>query len=419
MDTAHDEKPETIDNLKSNEALPPFVSYQVSQEALEQAPASSGAAEQRFRHGRAEAEARRISEEVTREAQERRRVEQAEHDEVGEAQVASDAPTVAPSFPLAMNLPAPRKMRRFFVPLDGTLAGERTLPYVSALANLLKAQVLLGHVTAIEPPAMLGQVFRTSGVERQISQQAFAPEALPYLRQVREGLASVGAQADLLHITAPTVAEGLLQIEVSSDIELVFVALGAHGESDRMKVGRVADSLIRLGAAPVMVIPPAADVSARPFKLERILVTLDGSTLAEQALGLLLGLLEPLRQQGDKPSVTLLAVAEDYSILSDYQSYLDTLCGALAAQPQLAGVRLSAKVEVGSAPGAIVGAVEHGIGDMDGPTPRGAQPVDMLIMTTHGRGGISRWLFGSVAHYVLPRVHAPVLLTRPGLSEKR
>lgn len=39
--------------------------------------------------------------------------------------------------------------------------------------------------------------------------------------------------------------------------------------------------------------------------------------------------------------------------------------------------------------------------------------ADTVVMCTHGRGGISRWLFGSVASKVLQSADIPVLLIRP------
>jgi nucleotide-binding universal stress UspA family protein len=39
--------------------------------------------------------------------------------------------------------------------------------------------------------------------------------------------------------------------------------------------------------------------------------------------------------------------------------------------------------------------------------------ADTVVMCTHGRGGISRWLFGSVASRVLQTAAVPVLLIRP------
>lgn len=39
--------------------------------------------------------------------------------------------------------------------------------------------------------------------------------------------------------------------------------------------------------------------------------------------------------------------------------------------------------------------------------------VDLIVMSSHGRTGMSQWLFGSVAQKVMQGVKAPVLLIRP------
>jgi len=38
--------------------------------------------------------------------------------------------------------------------------------------------------------------------------------------------------------------------------------------------------------------------------------------------------------------------------------------------------------------------------------------VDLIIMCTHGRSGITRWVLGSIAHKVLTRADTPILLIR-------
>ncbi len=39
--------------------------------------------------------------------------------------------------------------------------------------------------------------------------------------------------------------------------------------------------------------------------------------------------------------------------------------------------------------------------------------VDLIAMSTHGRSGLSRWIFGSVTDKVLHGTHLPILLVRP------
>ena len=43
------------------------------------------------------------------------------------------------------------------------------------------------------------------------------------------------------------------------------------------------------------------------------------------------------------------------------------------------------------------------------------EPVDLIAMTTHGRSGMARFLFGSVAATVVRKAQLPVLLTRPDI----
>ena len=39
--------------------------------------------------------------------------------------------------------------------------------------------------------------------------------------------------------------------------------------------------------------------------------------------------------------------------------------------------------------------------------------VDLIVMSTHGRSGITRWVLGSTALKVLTRAETPILLLRP------
>ncbi|MDQ7028237.1 MAG: universal stress protein [Anaerolineae bacterium] len=45
------------------------------------------------------------------------------------------------------------------------------------------------------------------------------------------------------------------------------------------------------------------------------------------------------------------------------------------------------------------------------------EDVDLVVMSSHGRTGIRRWLFGSVAQKVMQDVSVPVMLIRPDKGE--
>jgi nucleotide-binding universal stress UspA family protein len=211
------------------------------------------------------------------------------------------------------------------------------------------------------------------------------------------------------------VEDGLLELVAADHIDLVTACLREHGSTDQFRLGRVIDSLIRKSSTPVLLIPPRVTADNALFTLRHILVPLDGSALAEEALAPLLGLLGQIAS--DSPGaplvVTLLRVAENHTKLQECRDYLERLRVVLMEMPACSRVEVRAEAIIGSASGAIVGRIERGIQGQEvaGVSPVG--PVDLLIMATHGRGGIGRLILGSVADYVLPRAEVPVLVVHP------
>jgi nucleotide-binding universal stress UspA family protein len=426
MDTTDKEPEDGTTDTSSTNPLPPLVAYQTEGESREHAATQPGRLLEAYRHGRVEAEAHRVSEEVTKEAQARRRMspvqsESQQSKEEGLQATAGDemsqreAPSVS-SFTGEQTLPAPRFVTRLLVPLDGTPEAERTLPYASMLARVLHARLILGHVTPIADANKLAQALHIAGTDRLTAQQAFEPQALSYLQDLRWRLSVPPDQVETRHISAPSVVEGLLELVDTDDIGLVTVGLRSHSGADYFRLGKVIDNLIRECATPLLLIPPNVTANGSFFRLRHILVPLDGSALAEEALAPLLGLLDQTKGSAERPlAVTLLRVAENRSTLAECWSYLEALRSALMDMPVCSRVEVCAEAIIGSAPGAIVGGIESRAQREDDASAGtcATEPVDLLIMATHGRGGVGRLVLGSVADYVLTRVRVPVLLVHP------
>lgn len=138
-----------------------------------------------------------------------------------------------------------------------------------------------------------------------------------------------------------------------------------------------------------------------------MLCTLDGSPLAEQALphavamarafGARLTLLRVV-EVPPLPVLPELATVEVEllpQLLEEARAYINAKVGELRQQ----GLDVEGEVVEGRAAEAIADyAAEHSI--------------DLIVMATHGRSGLSRWAFGSVAERVLRQAHCPVLLIR-------
>ncbi len=140
---------------------------------------------------------------------------------------------------------------------------------------------------------------------------------------------------------------------------------------------------------------------------KRAVVPLDGSPVAETILPLILEIAGPLDMQ-----VVLLRVVQPLPPMLiegsrhvvaeaaearriDAEEYL----AALAVELRGKGIRVETRVRRGTpAPEILAGAREA--------------EADLVAMTTHGRSGLGRLLFGSVAEEVLRHSDIPVFLMR-------
>jgi len=139
---------------------------------------------------------------------------------------------------------------------------------------------------------------------------------------------------------------------------------------------------------------------------KKILAPLDGSELAERALEHIKIVTEGCRA----PKVVLLQVipwpahpahtlsdelirSEGEKAETDARDYLARVAGSLKAD----GIAVEIDIAHGGAAEAILDYAKK-------------NKVDLIVMSTHGRSGVSRWFFGSVAERVLRHSAIPVLI---------
>ncbi|MBI4308289.1 MAG: universal stress protein [Chloroflexi bacterium] len=288
---------------------------------------------------------------------------------------------------------------RVLVPLDGSTLAEQTLPYVEELTAALGSSV-----------ALLGVWERGSGQGLRVFQGYLERMAARMERSLKLRLAPQAQVTALVEKGSP--AEEILRFAEEQDIDLI--AMATHGRSgvSRWVLGSVAEKVVRSSYVPVLLVPPFTEASALPpgDLLQQVLVPLDGSTLGEAALPLV----ETLATKLDM-KVVLLEVIEAGKrvmeidgrlVVGPYQSmdvlratvkdYLDRLQQGLQAK----GVDTTMRVAEGDPAEVIVDvAVES--------------RTSLIVMSTHGRTGVARWAYGSVADKVLHASPVPVMLMRP------
>ena len=151
-------------------------------------------------------------------------------------------------------------------------------------------------------------------------------------------------------------------------------------------------------------------VDVAELQFRRALVTLDGSMVAEAILPAFLRVAYPLGLDIVLIRVvpTVPVAAEDPGHAQDsaerMKAEAEAYLRAVAATLSLDGLRVDTVVRTGEAPQEIIA---------------GAQEVhaDLIAMTTHGRTGLRRLLFGSVAEAVLRAAPVPVFIVRASPTE--
>jgi nucleotide-binding universal stress UspA family protein len=145
---------------------------------------------------------------------------------------------------------------------------------------------------------------------------------------------------------------------------------------------------------------------------QRILVPLDGSPLAELALGEAIALsklpntevtfLEVIPPIEDVITIGPQEIAVDEQWELQRVEALRYLRG-ITNRPEWQGMRVNTVVEMGRPAETILAFAEK-------------NGIARIVMSTHGRTGLGRWVFGSVAEKVLRAASTTVVLVRPCTS---
>ena len=144
--------------------------------------------------------------------------------------------------------------------------------------------------------------------------------------------------------------------------------------------------------------------------IKKILVPLDGSTLAEKALPYAKSLARKFEAKLILVRV-LESVLRPILVMSGYGEVMDQVPPAFRAESEINLSKLYLKIiqDKLHLPARI--SILEGAPEAEAIIDFACQEsVDLIVMSTHGRSGISRWLYGSVAEKVLQHAPCPVLL---------
>ncbi len=199
-----------------------------------------------------------------------------------------------------------------------------------------------------------------------------------------------------------------------------IIVMSTRGRSGlgRMVLGSVADHLVRHSTMPVVLIRAGTALTATE-PLLNLLVTLDGSDLAEQSLPIaavlarksgatlhLLRVVEPLDTApaaNDPPDAIWLDPGQSARITSEMEIEARDYLRRIAMSLQDVGIDPRTSVRIGRPTEEI-------------PHAQADTRADLVLMASHGFGGVRRWLMGSVTTSVIDHLTVPLLVVPAGVA---
>lgn len=279
------------------------------------------------------------------------------------------------------------------MPTDGSESSLAAVQYGLGLAQRLRS-----HVTFLHAVDFFQYAWGAEGV--------YWPDLIKDLENLgHEALAKAKTLAD----QAGILSEGMLVqdhpthaiLEEAKSQDLVVMGTHGRGGIEKLLLGSVAQGVAQRTKDPLLVVRPGEVWNSGPHT---ILVPTDGSECSQAATTQALELAKVL---GAK--VTFLFVLETPSFVyfgAESPFYANDLYGdlqALGNETLDKALMLAQQVSVASDKKLIEGHPVESI-------LREAKPNDLIVMGTHGRGGLEGLILGSVAQGVVQRSHCPGLV---------
>ncbi len=302
---------------------------------------------------------------------------------------------------------------RILVPLDGAELAEEALPAARAFALRAGATGKL-------------ILLRVSRVEYLVYSRGGPFEVPPGLHQEIDAyLTRMAAEVKAQGFPVETVrtegdpAIAIVDMAHNHQADLIVMVTHSREGMGRLIHGSVADRVLQGAPVPVLLLKQGEE-SARLFTQEarpHLLVPLDGSELAESVVLRAISLANQLGA-----SVTLLRSLDLPDLTMVPQSHAgaapDSIRVIVPTERQTATQyleKIQQRVQAHGIPTAIAvteGGAAPDIAEQAKALQEAGHAV-IIVMATHGRTGVGRWLYGSVAGAVLHLADVPLLVIRP------
>lgn len=290
--------------------------------------------------------------------------------------------------------------KKIIIPLDGSTLAETVIPFVNEFATPANTKIEL--VSVIEP---WRYVYANEFVDTSSLIVEMHKSSEQHLASQKESLAARGYTVST-HLVNGDPANEILGIADSTKADLI--AMTTHGRSglSRFAFGSVAEKVLHGASVPLLLVRNTTNKSADGIK--RILLPLDGSKRSEQAVPVAesiareanaqIALLEIVQHLDPKNQEIVFGTQEKAE--AAYEEWIDHAEAYLQdVEHRLRGNHVEVKYLIGDDdPAATICKTAK------------SEKCDLVVLGSHGRTGLARWFYGSVASKVLREVDCPILL---------
>ena len=292
-------------------------------------------------------------------------------------------------------------IKRILVPVDFSKPSLAALRYATALAKARRARLEVLHVVeaatyvpTLGAPIDLGEL-------REAQTRAAHDRLDKLARDLRRRRLRCRTVLKL-GLAATAIAD----YAKKNATDLIVMATHGRGFVRHLLLGNVAERVVRTAVCPVLTIRAGTRASAA--KLRRIVAATDFSQTSQRALEdaaalarssraemVVLHAVEPIALAGDLYGFSASAAMDD----AVERAARELMAGVVSRLRKKRGLRCRGVLANGTAASMIVGAAKQ-------------LRADLVVVGTHGHGGLDRFLLGSVAERVVRTSSKPVLTVR-------
>lgn len=295
-------------------------------------------------------------------------------------------------------------MRRVLVPLDGTDLAASILPDARRLAGPEGELILLHSVSRAEYEY---DTERRRDLDGDEGLDAVA-RARDHLEAHAQTLRDQGVAVQTRTWVMGHAADAIDEAARLYRADAIACATHGRGPLGRLVHGSVAWQALAASRVPVLLrhyqAPPAGEIASVEPQQRRILIPLDGSALAEAAL--------PLAQQLSREwsaALHLVRVASYPSTLAGMAHTAEAIVQEAQAYLHSTASRMAPGVQISVHTGPVVATLLQLAQEAD---------ITDIVMASHGRTGLRRAVFGSVADELIHKLVCPVVVV-PALAARQ